>query len=303
MREKNGLLTKRLLSLFFLFLAFQAFGLYPQIERLHRHDPLFSQLQEDIAGFYRIASSGKAGKLPALKLFSYSPRKGEDLLACSARLNISYDTLASLNGFENSGDFKSRKEILIPSQPGLFIPETPLTDLEEIMALGRPFEAAQKLTIIIEEKRRIFYFFPGEKFAALERAFFLRILFRFPLTRNHRISSGYGKRPDPFTGHQDFHNGIDIGAPTGTDVLAARDGTVTSVGYSPVYGNYIFLSHAGGYETLYGHLSKTGVKTGDPVRTGMIIGLVGNTGRSTGPHLHFEIRKKGDTKDPLGMTF
>ncbi len=144
-------------------------------------------------------------------------------------------------------------------------------------------------------------FFPGERFNPVERAFFLRILFRFPLGARGRLTSLYGTRASPFTGHPQFHDGIDIAAPEGTTVVAARDGTVAEVGQDPVLGTFIRLSHQGGYETVYGHLSEALVSLNQEVHSGMMIGKVGTTGRSTGPHLHFEIRRKGSLRDPLPL--
>jgi len=94
------------------------------------------------------------------------------------------------------------------------------------------------------------------------------------------------------------HHGIDIAASIGTPVLAARQGDVKSVGWSEIYGNMIIVDHGGGMESLYGHLSGIDVKVGYPVYAGQRIGSCGNTGNSTGPHLHFEIRKNGTSVDP-----
>ena len=97
----------------------------------------------------------------------------------------------------------------------------------------------------------------------------------------------------------DNHHGIDIGAPLGTPVEATRKGQVTRVEWSDIYGNMIVIDHGGGMESLYGHLSALYVKTGYPVYAGQKIGACGSTGNSTGPHLHFEIRKNGTTVDPM----
>jgi murein DD-endopeptidase MepM/ murein hydrolase activator NlpD len=95
------------------------------------------------------------------------------------------------------------------------------------------------------------------------------------------------------------HHGIDIGAPEGTIVEATRKGEVSSVGWSDIYGNVIIVDHGSGMQSLYAHLSGLSVKAGYPVIAGTKIGNCGNTGKSTGPHLHFEIRKNGTTVDPM----
>jgi len=96
-----------------------------------------------------------------------------------------------------------------------------------------------------------------------------------------------------------MHRGIDISGRSGTPVLAARDGTVTFAGVKGGYGNIVILSHEDGYETRYAHLSSIKASVGDVVETGDVIGLMGSTGRSTGPHLHFEIRKDDTARNPL----
>lgn len=96
-----------------------------------------------------------------------------------------------------------------------------------------------------------------------------------------------------------MHRGIDISGKTGTPVLAARDGTVTFAGVKGGYGNIVILSHKDNYETRYAHLSSIKASVGDTVKTGDVIGLMGSTGRSTGPHLHFEIRKDDTARNPL----
>ena len=113
-----------------------------------------------------------------------------------------------------------------------------------------------------------------------------------------RASSGYGERFDPIQHKEIKHPGFDLAAPTGTTVDAAAAGTVTHAGPAGTYGNLIVIKHANGVETRYAHLSATSVKAGDQVQAGQPIGAVGTTGYSTGPHLHFEVRKDGQTVDP-----
>jgi murein DD-endopeptidase MepM/ murein hydrolase activator NlpD len=113
-----------------------------------------------------------------------------------------------------------------------------------------------------------------------------------------RASSGYGERFDPIQHKEIKHPGFDLAAPTGTTVDAAAAGTVTHAGPAGTYGNLIVIKHANGVETRYAHLSATSVKEGDQVQAGQPIGAVGTTGYSTGPHLHFEVRKDGQTVDP-----
>ena len=128
--------------------------------------------------------------------------------------------------------------------------------------------------------------------------------FLWPLDASiNTLSSLYGPRPDPFTGRPDNHTGIDIPAARGTPIYAAKSGVViTSVygtGNAWSYGNYVVVSHSDGTSTLYAHMSSRAVSEGQTVAQGDVVGYVGTTGRSTGNHLHFEIRVNGSRTDPL----
>lgn len=112
------------------------------------------------------------------------------------------------------------------------------------------------------------------------------------------ITSPFGWRQNPFGGGPEFHQGLDIAAPTGTTVTAAGGGTVISAGWYGGYGNYVLIDHGGGMATGYGHLSQIFVGNGQQIQRGQAIGAVGSTGASTGPHLHFEVRIHGKPVDP-----
>lgn len=113
------------------------------------------------------------------------------------------------------------------------------------------------------------------------------------------ITSGYGMRVHPIFGVYRLHTGLDIGAPTGTSIVAVNDGVVILTTYSASYGYYVMVDHGGGVVTLYAHGSKICVEEGQEVKKGELVMLVGSTGWSTGPHLHFEVRINGQTYDPL----
>lgn len=121
-------------------------------------------------------------------------------------------------------------------------------------------------------------------------------MFSWPVTGT--ITSPFGWRSNPFGGSPEFHQGLDIAAPTGTTVTAAASGTVIMAQWYGGYGNYILIDHGGGFSTGYGHLSAIYVTSGQVVKRGQAIGAVGSTGQSTGPHLHFEIRINGKPVDP-----
>ncbi|HEX4024968.1 MAG TPA: M23 family metallopeptidase [Steroidobacteraceae bacterium] len=115
------------------------------------------------------------------------------------------------------------------------------------------------------------------------------------------ISSGFGERMDPFTGEEGIHKGVDFAAPAGTDVLAVAAGIVTWAGPREGYGNLVEINHGKGYSTRYAHNETVLVKIGDEVQRGQALATVGSTGRSTGPHVHFEVLRNGVQIDP--MTF
>ncbi|WP_343752138.1 peptidoglycan DD-metalloendopeptidase family protein [Sphingomonas japonica] len=117
-----------------------------------------------------------------------------------------------------------------------------------------------------------------------------------------RLSSGFGSRGHPVLGFRRFHKGLDIAAPTGTPIHAATDGVVAFAGRNGGYGNFVKLSHGGGMQTAYGHMSRIAVRSGTRVSRGQVIGYVGSTGLSTGPHVHYELIKGGRAVDPRSVS-
>jgi murein DD-endopeptidase MepM/ murein hydrolase activator NlpD len=292
-------------ALVLLLLCTAAFGDYPRIEKLNSRDILFKQLQSDLQAYFQAESRlplKDSVEFPPLRLFSYRLAEGMDLLSLSARVNLPYDCIATLNGFDNPTAVQPGMVVVIPNQPGIFAWDNPASTFQEIVSSvsENTREEAQSLHLEVDGRLQEVKFYRGEGFTSIERAYFLNILFRFPLPFGH-LTSGYGTRDNPFTGDSEFHKGIDLAAPLGTEVFAARDGTVGLVGVDPVMGNMIILNHEAGYQTIYGHLAEIHVRLNDAVRSGMIIGAVGTTGYSTGPHLHFEIRRRGASRDPAEL--
>jgi murein DD-endopeptidase MepM/ murein hydrolase activator NlpD len=122
--------------------------------------------------------------------------------------------------------------------------------------------------------------------------------YRKPVVGEVEFTSGFGIRSDPFLGRPAMHTGLDFRAATGDPVRATANGKVVSAGWSGGYGRMVEIDHGNGLSTRYGHLSEIGVKVGDPIKIGQVIGAVGSTGRSTGPHLHYETRIDGEAVDP-----
>jgi murein DD-endopeptidase MepM/ murein hydrolase activator NlpD len=119
--------------------------------------------------------------------------------------------------------------------------------------------------------------------------------------REGYISSYFGERMDPFNGEDAFHKGVDFASDAGADVLAVASGIVTWAGPREGYGNLVELNHGNGYVTRYAHAARTLVTVGDEVERGQAVAVVGSTGRSTGPHLHFEVLKDGRQIDPMAF--
>ena len=122
--------------------------------------------------------------------------------------------------------------------------------------------------------------------------------YRKPVVGEVEFTSGFGVRSDPFLGRPAMHTGLDFRAAMGDPVRATANGKVVSSGWAGGYGRMVEIDHGNGLSTRYGHMSEIGVKVGDPIKIGQVIGAVGSTGRSTGPHLHYETRIDGDAVDP-----
>ena len=232
----------------------------------------------------------------------YRVRSGDTLSGIAERFGMDLDTIASLNREWGSGVhlIQIGEAIKIPNQDGIYIEIDKDLDLlcEE---KGVPVEVVYSVNGIERSQISpgIELFFPGVQHTGIERSVITGSAFRKPVAG--WLTSGFGYRRDPFTQEMHFHRGIDLAAAVGTTVRAALDGKVIVVGKDPVLGNYIMIRHQINYSTLYGHLSQIWVARGATVTRGQRIGAVGNTGKSTGPHLHFEIRRRGVPINAWGL--
>ncbi len=121
---------------------------------------------------------------------------------------------------------------------------------------------------------------------------------------NATVTSNFGSRTDPVTGEKSAgHHGIDLAASPGSTIYAYADGTVTETGQSDIYGNYVIVDHGSGLSTFYGHMSSVTVEKADKVSAGGKLGIIGSTGKSTGIHLHFEVRINGERVDPASYLY
>jgi len=232
---------------------------------------------------------------------------GESLSTVADLYGISLDAIVGANPDISSLDrLPLGIDLLIPPSAGLVVtldPGESLLDLvvahgvapEAVVAandLRSPFDVAPGMLVFLPGVR------PSEALARLQLVREEENRYVWPL--HGRLTSYYGAR-NLGMGTSSFHKGIDIAAPSGTPVGASRSGTVTYAGWSNQgYGNLIKVRHAGGDETWYGHFSSIAVSVGEHVSQGEVIGRIGSTGISTGPHLHFELRVSGRALDPLG---
>ena len=223
-----------------------------------------------------------------------------DFLWLGARFTpISEDTISTINSISSASADIRGKTLIIPTVSGIFLSAEPETAWESLLykkydsSLGSELENYAKFLI----DGKLYYFLRDEKFDSTARLYFLDVTMHTPLKQGI-MTSAYGYRVSPISGQWKFHAGLDLAAPEGSDVFSCLPGKITVAEYNSVYGNYISITHYNGYSSLYAHLSAILVKVGDKVDGGEIIGKVGTTGASTGPHLHFEVRKNGKTENP-----
>lgn len=286
-------MKKIILIALYLLLSFSLYSHYPEIRKLHKSDSLYSQLQYELSEYYKRYQAGKPS-IP-LNIYEYTIRENDTIFSISSRLNLTYDSIVTINGIENPEAMKKGDILLIPNSPGLYINKEPRSGLEELLALRE--EDGINISINKTYGLTSYSYLSGNHLNRDERAFFLKTLFRRPLERSI-ITSDFGYRIHPIEGRRHFHTGIDFRASIGTSVYSSRDGVISDTGVLGNYGLYIIIKHDGGYETIYSHLKKVNIRVNDKVTSGQQIAESGNTGISTGPHLHFEIRKNGIPLNP-----
>lgn len=253
---------------------------------------------EDFSGLTEIPDF-----IPAVNFETYTVAKGDTLGGITYKFGLkNIGTLISINEISNVKRLKAGDKLNIPSIDGIFYTALKGDSISSIAAkfnlpVTAILDANDLENEIITVNQKLFI--PGATISKFELKKAMGELFIYPLIG--RFTSPFGTRHDPFTGRASFHTGIDIAAPSGTAIKATLDGSVSYTGVSSIYGNYIIISHGGGYQTMYGHLSVITVKRGQTVNQGEIIGRVGNTGRSTGPHLHFSVYKNGKLINPLSV--
>jgi len=249
----------------------------------------------------------------SFKIVTVKP--GSNFWKIAKEHEVNIDTLIGANIFWEDLMARTNQHVVVPSETGSveFI-----NDFEQLEALAEKHQVdisefeIQKLPPLywlyckfMKNRKPVAVFIRdakpciGSMTAKLAGKFRQRELFRSPL--GGRLSSFFGNRKHPIFNNTRFHNGLDIAAPHGTLIGAARDGVVISSGWNGGYGKAVTIDHGDGYKTLYGHMSVIYAKPGQSVKAGKIIGRVGSTGLSTGPHLHFTLWKNGKLLNPMDI--
>ena len=234
---------------------------------------------------------------------TYKVRQGDTISGIAKKFGLTnISTLISVNDIGNVRQLAAGQKLRIPSIDGIVYTVKKGDSLSGItgkykISLEQLLDVNELTSETLTAGQQLFL--PGAAMDANSLRNALGELFRMPIAAKFRWSSPYGYRIDPIAGVKSFHTGTDMACPTGTPILAAMSGKVTTTGINRVYGNYVIIDHGNGYQTLYAHMSKIIASKGQWVSQGTRIGLVGSTGYSTGPHLHFTVYKKGKLVDPM----
>ena len=233
---------------------------------------------------------------------NYTVKSGETIGGITRKFGLNnISTIIAVNEIENVRQIFSGQKLVIPSCDGLL---HAVSQGESLASISAKYSVAWEDLLDANDLdstelaagQKIFI--PGAKLSrdALRKT--MGETWATPLKSKWRLTSKCGWRADPFTGVKQYHPGMDMACPTGTPIYATMGGKVLASGVSRIYGNYIIIDHGNGYQTLYGHMSKRISVAGEHVSQNQKIGLVGSTGYSTGPHLHFTVYKNGKVVDP-----
>lgn len=242
-----------------------------------------------------------------LTYISYRIKKGDMIGVIAEHYDVTQDTLLSVNNIRSSRTIQIGQYLKVPSMSGILYTVKSSGETPETIAKKYSVEAA-KIAYVNEIQQNTSLkageslFIPDAKLDWVTRQEINGDLFKKPIHGSFRYSSYYGWRQNPFdSSRRTYHSGVDMACPMGTNIYAALEGTVTTAGWSDIYGNYVIITHHSGYKTLYGHMSKIVAKKGQYVTQNTLIGKVGSTGQSTGPHVHFQVYKNGKTVNPMNL--
>lgn len=243
-----------------------------------------------------------ASAFEQIRRTEYTVRPGDTISEIAFRFGIQPGTILSMNPVQDVRRLLPGTMLSIPDRDGLFYAVQPGDSLSSISAefdvpIVAILDANDIESAILEVGDSLFL--PGVTMDDDDYLLAIGELFQWP-ARRFRFTSGFGMRNDPFTGEWRMHSGIDLANVVGTPILAARSGRVAHVDRAAGnYGGLVIIEHANGFQTLYAHLDSVTVRTGQRVVTGEVIGRMGNTGRSTGSHLHFSVIRNRQFVDPM----
>lgn len=275
-------------------------------------EPLFESIQEENSSLavevaYVPADSIDNQEESLITYQTYRVKAGDMIGYIADEFNVTQDTLISVNNIRQTRLIQVGQYLKIPSMPGIIYTvkttgETPATIAAKYDVNADKCALVNSMTVDTSLTAGASLFVPDAELDWVTRQEINGDLFHKPLHNRYWLSSYYGWRNSPFdASRRTFHGGIDMASPAGTSIYAALDGRVTATGYNATYGNYVIIQHHSGYKTLYAHMSAITCKQGNFVYTNTVIGKVGSTGLSTGPHLHFTVYKNGKTMNPLSL--
>ena len=269
-------------------------------------NPIEEEIAAD-ASIFNFSEENLSQDDSELSYISYRVKKGDMIGFIADEFGITQDTIISVNNIHSSRLIQIGQYLKIPSMPGILY--TVRKDGETVATIAEKYKVdAEKCSSVnnigIDEPLVAgkSLFVPHAELDWVTRQEINGDLFTRPIKSRYYFTSMFGWRVNPFdSSKRTYHGGIDMACAKGTSVYAALPGKVVQAGWSNIYGNYVVVAHHSGYQTLYGHMNEITTEKGRFVDTNTRIGRVGNTGMSTGPHLHFAVYKNGRSVNPANL--
>lgn len=292
------------------------------LEIIGEGDSIAKVIEEEIPGFpvktdsseefyseiKRADDTVRVPDAPEVTYTLYRVKQGDNLSKIAKSYGLREDTIYSVNNITDVKSLKTNSYLKIPSNDGLIY--TIKSKGQTAESVAKKYKVDAQKCALVNNKRSISdefalnskIFVPEAKMDPTSKLKIEGKLWLNPLKQKYRITSPFGWRVSPFNASKrSYHTGIDLAIASGTPIYAARNGKVVAATYTNVYGNYVKIQHDDGYYTLYGHMTRSVVTSGQDVTTDTIIGYVGSTGQSTGPHLHFTLFKGSTTINPYNV--
>lgn len=275
--------------------------LIPQENRVSTPDSIplefssidYSLIPDELLAFPKSQTFTVASSKPSP--VKHQVRQGESLWSIAKQYNIDVSSLVHLNQLKKNRFIRSGQTLLIPPGNGIYYHVAPGESLWEIC---QRYRVRQNDVLSHNDLSDPGLILAGQRLFLPNARVVQTVVTDLIWPLRGRLSSGFGYRQYPMGGGKKMHKGIDVAAPIGRIIRAAQTGKVSYSGYRGQLGKAVILQHSDGYETVYGHNSELLVKKGQSIQQGQAIARVGSTGQSTGPHLHFELRKNDRAIDP-----